>query len=375
MNFMIIPFALTRMSEALSRPNPFDITLNPLCHNAYEHCLDLEDRHLAVKQYSTALTVLAPQMMAVERCETHEEVVQCATDEEKRQCIDMKLQALAILYKDHFIRCFFSAKIRTPITTPDPSALLSQVKRQEDDSILTHAATSHSAAKAQALHRDGYRCVFTGKVDLTSFINKLVLREKGFDVATTHCAHIINDQSTDGGPDDDNNVPRLLNDASSINPSPISRHASAHAFLERFGQIDSIEELNGDKIHRLKNVLTLEPTILDCFDTLEIWLEKNPDDPDNCYRPGAIDPAILDLVPSKIQLTTPDPRQYPLPDPRYLAVHAACARVAHLSGAAGPINDSLHDIENIQNLANNGSSGDVLYHALMRRLDVDIEPY
>jgi hypothetical protein len=47
--------------------------------------------------------------------------------------------------------------------------------------------------------------------------------------------------------------------------------------LERFGQIRTIEELNGDNIHRLENILTLDPGVHDWFDQLKVWLERKPD--------------------------------------------------------------------------------------------------
>lgn len=66
-------------------------------------------------------------------------------------------------------------------------------------------------------------------------------------------------------------------------------------------------------------------------------------------------------IANEIELTTPDPVEYPLPDSRYLALHAACARVAHLSGAGEYIEKVLRDIESIGVLANNGGS-DPLYN-------------
>lgn len=60
----------------------------------------------------------------------------------------------------------------------------------------------------------------------------------------------------------------------------------------------------------------------------------------------------------------------PVPDPQYLALHAACARVAHLSGAGEYIDKVLREIEETTVLANDGGSK-VLYHALVRRLDAE----
>ena len=54
----------------------------------------------------------------------------------------------------------------------------------------------------------------------------------------------------------------------------------------------------------------------------------------------------------------------PLPDPRYLALHAACAKVAHLSGAAEYIEKSFRELEDTKVLASNGSSAEALQFAL-----------
>jgi hypothetical protein len=54
----------------------------------------------------------------------------------------------------------------------------------------------------------------------------------------------------------------------------------------------------------------------------------------------------------------------PLPDPRYLALHAACARVAHLSGAGEYIDTFDKDMETTLVLAKDGSSAKLLAEAL-----------
>lgn len=43
--------------------------------------------------------------------------------------------------------------------------------------------------------------------------------------------------------------------------------------MEMFG-ISSVEELNGAKIHRLENILTLAIHVHDSFDSLDFYLEK-----------------------------------------------------------------------------------------------------
>jgi hypothetical protein len=65
----------------------------------------------------------------------------------------------------------------------------------------------------------------------------------------------------------------------------------------------------------------------------------------------------LDL-PSEVVFTTNN--GLPLPNPRYLELHAAAAHVAHLSGAAEYINKILRDLEEIKVLSEDGSSTDLL---------------
>jgi hypothetical protein len=47
------------------------------------------------------------------------------------------------------------------------------------------------------------------------------------------------------------------------------------AVMERFGQPGFRDELDGSKIHRLTNILTLEQFIHTQFDKLALWLEAD----------------------------------------------------------------------------------------------------
>jgi hypothetical protein len=55
---------------------------------------------------------------------------------------------------------------------------------------------------------------------------------------------------------------------------------------------------------------------------------------------------------------------FPLPNPDYLRIHAACCRVAHLSGAAEYMDKILEDLEDMRVLSNDGSSARLLSFAL-----------
>ena len=62
----------------------------------------------------------------------------------------------------------------------------------------------------------------------------------------------------------------------------------------------------------------------------------------------------------------PAPAYLPLPNPRYLEIHAVCCRVAHMSGAAKYLDMVVRSVEEIGVLAEDGGSADVLVHALSR---------
>jgi hypothetical protein len=67
-------------------------------------------------------------------------------------------------------------------------------------------------------------------------------------------------------------------------------------------------------------------------------------------------------LPDHVTFSTPDSKELPLPDSRFLELHAACARVVHLSGAAEYI-DYVGDCMNdggIAVLSEDGTSADIL---------------
>ena len=53
-----------------------------------------------------------------------------------------------------------------------------------------------------------------------------------------------------------------------------------------------------------------------------------------------------------------------LPNPKLLALHAACARVAHMSGAAEAFDELERDVEETRVLAFDGSSARLLDHLM-----------
>ncbi|KIJ49955.1 hypothetical protein M422DRAFT_65849 [Sphaerobolus stellatus SS14] len=349
------------MGVPLPRPNPFDILTVPIEHDAYEKCLDLELRHeqIATTHHLTPLicarllgymVIEAPSVAG--RWVISTEIIRSIGDEEM---LDM-----AVLYNIHFIRCSIrnvpqvrSTKGKTPTPSHHPSA--PSFDNQSDNllSQLPQTLDSYSKAKRDALIRDGYRCIITGKLDHISVKGGDVAYQDGLLVTITHASHIIDQSATQ-------NLTEF---------HKCEYAASVHAILERFGQLDTVGELNGTGAHRLQNILTLDVAVHQYFDDLELWLDREPNDPIHCYRPAATADYLLLEIPTIIHFQSRR-ADLPLPDPCYLALHAACAKIQHLSGAAEYLSKVFNDIADLKVLAKDGGSADVLYHAIIRRNDI-----
>lgn len=85
-----------------------------------------------------------------------------------------------------------------------------------------------------------------------------------------HCSHIFPDIVNKGVEDDPSE------ETSKTATAKANYAASVWAVLERFGYTTLSEELNGKNIHRLDNILILDPVAHDHFDHLELWFEPVP---------------------------------------------------------------------------------------------------
>lgn len=72
-------------------------------------------------------------------------------------------------------------------------------------------------------------------------------------------------------------------------------------------------------------------------------------------------------------LPRPDANLLLLPNPTYLEIHAACCKVAHMSGAAEYLDAVVRDIEGIGVLAEDGASANVLEYAILSRLIASVK--
>lgn len=148
--------------------------------------------------------------------------------------------------------------------------------------------------------------------------------------------------------------------------------------MDRFGYPFLLEKLSGSKIHSLDNVMTLSSEVHLYFSQLRLWFEAmvsiflrvrniivkkvyqgNP----NEYKVCLVDSSLANFlgIPSTVTFKVADEASQDcsiLPSSTYLYIHAACSKVAHLSGAGEHI-DKVHlrDLEEIVVLAEDGVSG------------------
>lgn len=139
-----------------------------------------------------------------------------------------------------------------------------------------------------------------------------------------------------------------------------------------------MNELNGPDIHRLSNILTLRVEVHSLFDKLDLWFELVPvsfvlvvhyydlihtaQNTLNTYNICVSHDFFRRTLLPTITFTSHN--GFPLPDPRYLKLHAAACRIAHLSGATEYIETHYRDMDSIKVLACDGTSAEILSFAL-----------
>ncbi|KAF9062716.1 hypothetical protein BDP27DRAFT_1336223 [Rhodocollybia butyracea] len=259
-----------------------------------------------------------------------------------------KLCKLGQSFMDYFIRAFRKFKGNTPGSSSHPSRTSFDKDKEKVKTEIEQARASWTAAKQAALKRDSNRCMVKGVIDF----NSLAL----FDTATqqqagggfTQCAHIVPDSTyfslSDGEKKD--------------------YAASVLAVLQRFGY--DINKINGSKVHSLFNIMTLDHPVHELFDRLKCWFEATAIE--NQYRVVLAPPYLHTVwsLPQQVTFKSSDPDNLPLPSPELLALHAACARVAHLSGAAEHVDKLNREAESSTVLATDGGSSELLNYAVMQ---------
>ncbi|KEP51112.1 hypothetical protein V565_067520 [Rhizoctonia solani 123E] len=277
------------------------------------------------------------------RLEIAQDIHSCATDQDV-----LELGQSFFKYFVHYCKCspiIFKA-VDNISTSPLPPPLIDSVQNQIPNSITP---TTHSEARTDALIRDNYRCMLSQKVDIDTYRRSPFLQvQLGLspppDVDQTECCHIL---------------PYITSDLqeSKENISVRTTCATIFTALERFGGISHLER-NQHGPHHLTNIMTLQTGLRKNFDRLQLWLDP-VEGVDNTYTIGRQFPGLRLDLPQTVTFTTSTPG-FPLPDRRYLALHAACARVIHLSGATEAISSIIEEMEQTRVLSEDGSSAALL---------------
>ncbi|KAH7906895.1 hypothetical protein BJ138DRAFT_1117169 [Hygrophoropsis aurantiaca] len=317
-------------------PLPNNDFQDPLWREAYDKCLGDE-----ANAADNEAAPIHARMLGYCMREAHgrgsdniaRAIVVCHNDQEK-------FTQVAYRYIHHFLRCFRSAKGRTPTPSTHPSLPAFDDTQQAAADFLKEPPTNHATAKHKALVRDRSKCMLTGEFDLNIYFTKPHLYTEGTPLCT-EAAHIVSASSN----------------AATSDEAERKYAAFVWDLLKSFGSTLSFEQLNGSGLHRLENIMTLCYDKHDSFDKLRLWLDstvsRTPRTP------------YFELGYQKLTFTTDDPVNYPLPNPEYLRHHAAAARVAYMSGAGEYIERVLTDMEMASVLADDGSSVELLAAALV----------
>ncbi|KAF5313466.1 hypothetical protein D9611_008612 [Ephemerocybe angulata] len=327
-------------------PNPYRVTDQVDLHGAYNECLNHERE--AMNSEGGDKEVINARCLGYLLLE--------APCEEGRDSVAAQIigcegyqgrSNLAVGYIEHMFRFFRGSKGETPAAY--------------DSCPVDSASQSHQSAKYAALKRDGYRCMVTHCPDsmvwdLPALRASLGIGDEGTMV--TNFWHIFPD-------------PPSTNDTmENPNKKSYAYAELAWKYVKVFGGFNALQELQGAGTHRLSNGLTLSLNVRAEFDELNVWFEEAQEGhPANTYFIKSTMPfAYVPSSTTPVTFVSHDPR-LELPDPKYLKLHAAVCRVAHLSGAAEYMNQHDRDIENLSFLASDGSSANLFAAHLERTVE------
>ncbi|EGN98521.1 hypothetical protein SERLA73DRAFT_74721 [Serpula lacrymans var. lacrymans S7.3] len=243
--------------------NPFDIVTQTQYHNVYAACLAFEAAATTGTppiQVGGIDTLVLARVLGYILIHAPNDTTLTNLSNEIADAYAMGLEALADLglhYINVFIRCFKRANGRTPAPSEHPSRPSFDDTRDFMMHISQQSPKDHQTVKrlvrpflSKSHHKDPAHEAHAGY--LAALPNR---------TSSTECAHIIPDY-----------VNRDIS-------GPIAGGSKHHhtstvwAVLSCLGLTFGWEELIGNEIHRVENVLTLDPTAHSLFDNLDLWLD------------------------------------------------------------------------------------------------------
>ncbi|KAI5887893.1 uncharacterized protein SCHCODRAFT_02680820 [Schizophyllum commune H4-8] len=246
----------------------------------------------------------------------------------------------------HYLRAFRKNKGPIPVDSSHPSRSSFDRRRDALEHQIISTPPDHRTASRRARERDNDQCVITKRFHSSSPIfsteTPLATKQAILQAAT---AFQSGRRLEDLG-DPRNDLPgsvlecaHILSESTNMNIDTNDYKkawaASVWGILECFGHGKLREELQGSSMHRLENVMSMCHDWHVYFDELDMWLEHVEDHRYRvCITKGT---GFLRDVYSPdgiIEFTTPNEKIYPLPSRKYIGLHAAACKVAHMSGAA-----------------------------------------
>ncbi|KAN0082941.1 hypothetical protein V8E55_008736 [Tylopilus felleus] len=310
--------------------------------SVYNICLNYEEELAAFKNKLRYVRILGFLLLHAPNRGVRSEVTKCI-----HSCKDgSDLTDVGAFFERNVILPFKKYRGRTPKTSEHPSRLSFEVVKDEVKVDITQASRNHKVAKDHALIRGNWRCVVTGVIDCRAPAHIIAQLDPTTVGVYTQCAHII-PEATYFGVEPEN----TKHDYS----------ASVLAILKRFGY--DINRFNGENVHSLTNVISVESNVHEAFNRLMLYFEATSQE--DCYEVKWFGLKPYPNVRQFVKFSTSDPENLPVPACELLALHATCCKVAHLSGAAEYIDEISRDADRLGVLSADGTSGDILDFVLL----------
>ncbi|ESK80651.1 hypothetical protein Moror_15514 [Moniliophthora roreri MCA 2997] len=272
---------------------------------------------------------------------------------------------LGIRYRENLLCAFQRSKGPTYMPSSRSSPPYNSIQ-QFITQNLQSSPKDYRTAKKYALARDGFKCMLSHKFDATSVetisaVEKM-MREEGRGFEATNCCHVFSESTAQ--------------DIDSTDPAQVKRQehaATALATLKSFGLNTLVDKILQRGVHDPTNLLTMSISWHAQFNSLELWLEgtSTANEYDICvameaWWNGYPKHSRRVLFVSRPFTVGNETRTLPLPDPQILAIHATCARVAQMSGAAKYMIECDWVLDDSTVLAADGSSAAFLNQLLLR---------
>ncbi|TDL17951.1 hypothetical protein BD410DRAFT_901155 [Rickenella mellea] len=263
---------------------------------------------------------------------------------------DLQLRKLAARYQDGLLLPMRAMGGKTPPISEHPSRPSAEINGKSVEYLIDAASREQNPImmKELTLRRDNFRCVITRIADSLACLQKRTVAPPSTTLFTA-LAHIIPFPL----------APRTNQ------PAEVKKSTAIYEILSRFRGFEDFPMLPNDNINRLENSLTLTQDTRTWFGRLDIWLEA-VEGAEDTYRLGRAHPYASQInAGTVIKLSTTDPR-LALPDPRLLALHAACAKVLHACGVADVVDKIIGDMEDMNVLSTEGTEESIdLLRALL----------